>query len=116
MKEGIPKVKEDIYFKPNNFKFVDYFNEFVASTIMYKSGFNFNEVLEFLKKNPIRSVEEYLDYSKNKSDFKKIISEYERFPQKMARLNNIVKDINSLNENEENKFKELTEEVVRLLY
>lgn len=99
MSEGISK--EDIYSIPNDFKFEDYFNEFTTFPMILKNGRSFKEVLKLLKDNPIITVEEYLNHpgTKNKSDYKQKEVEFKTYYQKMVRLNQIVKELNSLNEN-----------------
>ncbi len=116
MKEGIPT--EDIYFTPEDFKFGDYFNEFIGFAMAFRNGSSFGEVLKYLKENPIITVEEYLNNpnTKNKDDYKQKETEFKTYPQKMTRLSQIVKELNSLNEKEENKFKDLINEAYSLLF
>ncbi|MFA6257531.1 MAG: hypothetical protein WC671_00765 [Candidatus Paceibacterota bacterium] len=115
MNEKAPK--EDIYSVPDDFKFEDYFNEFIGFALTFKNGINFNEVLRDLKHNPIITTEEYLNNpnTKVKDDYKQKQTEFKTYPQKMSRLNQIVKEINSLKENEESEFKDLINETHRLL-
>jgi hypothetical protein len=115
MNEGAPK--EDINSIPNDFKLKDYYNEFSGFVSAFRDGTNFSEILKYLKKSPIMTVEKYLNNpdTKDKDDYEQKVIEFKAHPGKMSRLNQIVAEINSLNEDEEEKFKTLVKEVSSLL-
>ena len=119
MNEGAPK--EDIYSVPDVFKFRDYLNQFLPFAMLLRNGLSFIEILKFIKENPIPTVEEYLNANADRKDISgnnvinQLETEYKQYPQKMHRLNQIVKEINSLGEDGERRFKELINEAKRLL-
>jgi hypothetical protein len=115
MNEGTPK-EEDMYFVPDRFDFVDYLNEFVGPALTLKIGaLKFNEICERIKNAPLLTVEQHLEKHKNQANYNQLKNEFEIYPKKMARLNEIVKQINSLKEDEEDTFRKLVDEAHSLL-
>ncbi len=104
------KPPEDIYKRPDDFAFVDYGNELFPFGVMLKNKTSFSEILKELKMHPVKTTAEYLEASKEVHDYEKLLSESRAYPGKMARLDTIAEELNSLEESDEPKFRKLIDE------